>query len=669
MSRITPLLMLSLFACTSEWKAVDIDGDGLSAAEGDCWDSSLDPVPPEGAQDHGVKAGDISPDAEDLPYDGIDQNCDGLDDFDQDGDGLVPDVYIGVETLGVDGSGELEGGDCWDEPEAPALSEGAIDHGVTGADIFTGAGETHYDGIDQNCDGLDDFDQDLDGYVSDAFAGLSTVGADGSGGLPGGDCWDDPDKDPSSLGMDALNGLSQPEAADVNPQAFDQPYDGVNQDCGETAYEFDDDQDGYASQWWPDREGLSGLDCVDSVEDASYVSSAALEPSQINPGVASEEEIWYDGQDQNCAGDSDYDQDLDGHDSSAEPQLDGSIGPDCDDLSADVGPDAVEALADMLDQDCDGTELCYVDGDGDGHAGEDTDFAAAVDCSLAGFAISVTDCDDGDADAFPGAAAESPGECMKDSDGDGFGDAAAGGLVAAGSDCNDDSVLGASINPDAVELPADLLDQDCDGSELCFTDLDGDGYGSASTHPSQSLTCSDGAESLLDTDCDDSDSLVAPDLAVLETDSSLCMADHDGDGFGDSESGGLFQPGTDCDDGSPDSYPDAPETAADGVDQDCSGGDDCYVDSDGDSFGGSSLVSSETIDCTAVGESVLGTDCDDADVSAFPGAAGLELDGSLCMRDSDGDGYGDDSPVNSEVHAGTDCWDSGDAVLRGLRLH
>ena len=36
-----------------------------------------------------------------MPYDGIDANCDGLDDFDQDGDGFVPDEYDGFQTLFV----------------------------------------------------------------------------------------------------------------------------------------------------------------------------------------------------------------------------------------------------------------------------------------------------------------------------------------------------------------------------------------------------------------------------------------------------------------------------------------------------------------------------------------------------------------------------------------
>ncbi|MEC7985676.1 MAG: MopE-related protein [Myxococcota bacterium] len=49
-------------------------------------------------------------------------------------------------------------------------------------------------------------------------------------------------------------------------------------------------------------------------------------------------------------------------------------------------------------------------------------------------------------------------------------------------------------------------------------------------------------------------------------------------------------------------------------------------------------------------------DCDDEDSNAYPGAAPLDS-ATACMRDFDGDGYGDMEPVNSEVQPGTDCDD------------
>ena len=91
----------------------DQDGDGHDASAaggGDCDDS--DPA--------------VNPDADDAPYDGVDSNCDGADDYDLDGDGF---------------QGGDDGDDCDD----------------TRADVYPGATETD-DLIDQDCDGLVDED-------------------------------------------------------------------------------------------------------------------------------------------------------------------------------------------------------------------------------------------------------------------------------------------------------------------------------------------------------------------------------------------------------------------------------------------------------------------------------------------------------------------------------
>ncbi|MBX2802939.1 MAG: right-handed parallel beta-helix repeat-containing protein [Myxococcales bacterium] len=72
---------------------------------------------------------------------------------------------------------------------------------------------------------------------------------------------------------------------------------------------------------------------------------------------------------------------------------DGAIEEDC----APYDPDRVEAseevVGDGVDQDCDGTDLCYVDGDGDGVGGVDL---APGSCTEAGLAATTGDCDDAD---------------------------------------------------------------------------------------------------------------------------------------------------------------------------------------------------------------------------------------------------------------------------------
>lgn len=102
----------------------DADGDGYSSPT-DCDDTDAA----------------VNPGATEVWYDGVDQNCDGLDDYDRDGDG-----YTAIRH---------GGGDCDDGR----------------ASVHPGAREIWYDGTDQNCDGRDDYDRDGDGYASSAYGG------------------------------------------------------------------------------------------------------------------------------------------------------------------------------------------------------------------------------------------------------------------------------------------------------------------------------------------------------------------------------------------------------------------------------------------------------------------------------------------------------------------
>ena len=109
----------------------------------------------------------VYPGAIDEWYDGIDSDCAGNDDFDQDGDGYQ--TYVRNEDPA---SG---GGDCQDAND----------------EIYPGAPDIWYDNIDSNCDGQDDFDQDNDGYKSLAQG-------------RGGDC-DDFDPSINPMAIEALN--------------------------------------------------------------------------------------------------------------------------------------------------------------------------------------------------------------------------------------------------------------------------------------------------------------------------------------------------------------------------------------------------------------------------------------------------------------------------------
>ena len=97
-----------------------------------------------------------NPSVVDIPYDGIDTNCDNLNDYDQDEDGYSPPEYT------IDGP---VSNDCDD------LDPNMEDPGVT---------EVFYDGIDSDCNFQDDYDQDLDGYVPLVHIGKPTAAVDGA---------------------------------------------------------------------------------------------------------------------------------------------------------------------------------------------------------------------------------------------------------------------------------------------------------------------------------------------------------------------------------------------------------------------------------------------------------------------------------------------------------
>lgn len=218
--------------------AVDQDGDGAFAWDGDCDDADA------------LRA----PGLVEVAGDGVDQDCDGADALDADGDGFDavawggtdcddndPAVHPLAEPLaGVDAScaglvvEDLDGdgvvqGDC--EPERGEVYPGAIDR--------------PYDGLDQDCDGASDFDADGDGSDDAAHGGE--------------DCDD--------------------ARSDVYPGADEEPYDGVDQDC---AGGNDRDADGDGQN----TDALGGNDCDDG--DAAVFLGA--------------DEVLGDGRDNDCDG-------------------------------------------------------------------------------------------------------------------------------------------------------------------------------------------------------------------------------------------------------------------------------------------------------------------------------------------------------------------------------
>jgi formylglycine-generating enzyme required for sulfatase activity len=409
--------------CLSAVPVISCGGEG-----GDFIDNDNDGwAPAADCDDHNSK---IHPLAEEIPYDGIDQDCSGKDLTDVDRDG-----YDHTDVPG--------GTDCDD-----------LDWR-----IHPGATEIPYDGIDQNCDGLDhdgpiQGDHDGDRFVADSEPNgidCDDDTSDDPAGCPTCTCnqaacngcakciypgapercnWLDDDCDGlTDEGLTDADGDGVPACLDCDdydagryPGRDEIPYDGIDQDCdGADLTDVDNDN-------FPSNQVEFGTDCDDN------------DPN-INPGVNPEP---CNNVDDDCDGQTD-------EDSAGAVDADGDTWLDCTDCDDDPSDDPAACTTCTCDLvECHGCAKCINPGAVDFDANGIDD-----DCD------GVTDEVDADGDGVYAAPADpqpDPADCCD------LGTEESLGCDLAPPD---------SIYPGAVEIPYDGIDQDCDGTDLVDVDSDG----------------------------------------------------------------------------------------------------------------------------------------------------------------------------------------------------
>jgi hypothetical protein len=467
----------------------------------------------------------INPGATDIPDNGKDENCDGYDlktwYRDSDGDGYGnPSVHITANTQPVGYVSDHS--DCDD----------------TKGSVHLGAQEIPDDGIDQDCDGYDlkTWYQDSDG---DTYGNASVHQTSNT--------------QPVGYVLDHTD-CNDTDSA-INPGAQEIPDDGIDQDCD--GYDLvtwyrDSDGDGYGDPAVHQTANTQPTGYVDNNKDCDD-QNPNIHPKAI--------EIPDDGIDQNCDG-SDLktwyqDSDGDGYGNpaihqTANNQPDGYVSnhADCDDTDRNIHPGATDIPDNNKDEDCNGYDLktWYQDHDGDGYG--NASVHQTSNTQPAGYVLDHTDCDDTDLNIHPGAIdiadnnkdENCDGYDLKtwyeDHDGDGYGNPAVhqtantqpAGYVSNHTDCNDGD---ATIHPGATDFPDNGKDENCDGYDLktWYQDSDGDGYGNVSIHQTAN---SQPAGYVSDhSDCDDSNGTIhpgaplgitAPAAKIVNTDQGSCSA-------------------------------------------------------------------------------------------------------------------------------------------------
>ncbi len=483
------------------------------------------------------------------------ETCDGQD---NDCDSVIDDDPYDQATfyLDADKDGFGTDGTTQDACEAP---DGYTDNDEDCDDLNAAT----YPGAPEDCDGED---QDCDDYIDEDVSGEEVT------------WYADSDQDGYGSPYYTENACTQPAGHVDNSEDCNDLDDSSFPNAEEVCDDEDNDCDGQAdegsptgsSTWYIDYDGDGygstsfTLDACDApsgyVDDTSDCNDSNQD---VHPGAT--EICNEDDDDCDSAVDEDASLDLetyyadndgDGYGDAADTteacsQPDGHVtnDDDCDDSASDTYPGAEESC-DEVDQDCDDDidedasdgDTWWIDLDGDGYGNL---ILTTSDCEQpVGYVDNDDDCDDLEADAWPGntevcdgidndcdddadedSASDAP-TWYADSDGDGYGDPDVtevqceepSGHSSNANDCDDGD---ATINPSALEQ-CDSADNDCDGDidedsaidvVTWYADADGDGYGDASVSEEHCEAPTGFVDD--DNDCDDSEALANPGEAEI----------------------------------------------------------------------------------------------------------------------------------------------------------
>ncbi len=446
---------------------------------------------------------DINPNGVEI-CNGLDDDCDGLID-NEDSDVIGETVwYLDNDNDGFGNA--LQWIEACIQPAGYVLNDN--DCNDSNENIFPGALEI-CNGIDDDCDGfIDDSDPD----ITDQLLWYADADLDGFGDADNSmlACNQPPNFVLNSLDCDDNNDAINPNGIEICNN-IDDNCDGLIDDLdsdvqGQSVWYADNDQDGFGdpnniimSCFQPPSTSTDNTDCDDN---DSMINSSAQE---ICNGIDDDCDGLIDVDDPDVTGTALWYEDLD-NDGFGNPNvfLTACAQPtgyvinniDCDDNNNEINPDAIEScngiddncngLVDGDDPNIQGQTIFFADTDGDGFGDPQNTMIA---CTLpTGFSTNQNDCDDSNPEINPDSTESCNGiddDCdglidsddenvegeltwYADTDGDGFGDELniltsceqPTGYTNDLSDCDDTD---SSINPDAIEIVNNEVDENCDG--------------------------------------------------------------------------------------------------------------------------------------------------------------------------------------------------------------